>query len=92
MKEKYRKIWKIQQSFTKIKQKLACQTIAKPFFNNYLFLEIENTVYLTNLNVNNSYNIMLHSTILDKLENTEIDSNLEKLLAKSASKLKGELS
>lgn len=91
-KEKCRKIWKYATTFYKVKHKLAFQTIEKPFLKNYLFLEIENSVYLTHLNVNNSYNITLHSILLDKLEKTEIDRKLENLVAKSARKLKGELS
>lgn len=75
----------MQQIFTKVKQKFACQTTVKSFLKN-IFLEIEKSVYLTNLSINNS------SLLLDKPKKTETDRKLEKLLAKSASKLPGQLS
>lgn len=84
-KNKWKKIGKcekMQESFTKVKQKLACQTIAKTFFNNYVILGRENSVYLTYLNVSTSYNITLHRTLLEKLEKAEINRKLEKLLEK----------
>lgn len=71
----------MQENFTKVKQKLALQAIVKTF-RNYLNLERENSVYLTYLNVNNSYNITLHGTLLEKLEKVEIKWKLGKLLEK----------
>lgn len=63
----------------------------KWIFNSPLFLEIETFVYRTNLNFTDSCNGMPHSILLDKHGKTGIGKKLEKMPAKSASKLTGEL-